>query len=51
MGGIGLQNVYYRLLLYYGDRVRMTIRNNTPSGVCIEVVFKEGGGSGCTGCW
>lgn len=43
MGGIGLQNVYYRLLLYYGDRVRMTIRNNTPSGVCIEVVFKEGG--------
>lgn len=40
-GGIGLQNVYYRLRLYYGDRVRMTIRNNTPSGVCIEVLLRE----------
>ena len=42
-GGIGLQNVYYRLRLYYGDGVRMTIRNNAPSGVCIEVLLREGG--------
>ncbi len=44
-GGIGLQNVYYRLWLYYGDRVRMRIRNNSPSGVCIEVCLREGGKS------
>lgn len=42
-GGIGLQNVYYRLWLYYGDSVKMTIRNNAPSGVCIEVLLREGG--------
>lgn len=40
-GGIGLQNVYYRLLLYYGERLKMTIRNNAPSGVCIEVLLRE----------
>lgn len=39
-GGIGLQNVYYRLWLYYGDKVSMSIRNNAPSGVCIEVLLK-----------
>ena len=39
-GGIGLQNVYYRLWLYYGDKVCMKIRNNAPSGVCIEVLLK-----------
>ena len=40
--GIGLQNVYYRLWLYYGDKVQMNIRNNAPSGVCIEVLLKGG---------
>lgn len=40
--GIGLQNVYYRLGLYYGDKVQMRIRNNEPSGVCIEVLLKLG---------
>lgn len=40
-GGIGLQNVYHRLWLYYGDKVTMTIRNNAPSGVCIEVLLRD----------
>ncbi len=40
-GGIGLQNVYHRLWLYYGDKVTMTIRNNEPSGVCIEVLLRD----------
>lgn len=40
-GGIGLRNVYHRLWLYYGDRVKMTIRNNEPSGVCIEVLLRD----------
>ncbi|MCI9073017.1 MAG: histidine kinase [Lachnospiraceae bacterium] len=43
--GIGLQNVYYRLWLYYGDRVRMKIQNNDPTGVCIEVLLKQEGES------
>lgn len=42
--GLGLQNVYHRLLLYYGDKVKMTIRNNVPSGVCIEVLLRDCGG-------
>lgn len=41
--GIGLRNVYYRLWLYYGDKVRMKIRNNAPTGVCIEVLLREEG--------
>lgn len=40
-GGIGLQNVYHRLWLYYGDKASMTIRNNAPSGVCIEVLLRD----------
>ena len=39
--GVGLQNVYHRLWLYYRDKVRMTIRNNAPSGVCIEVLIRD----------
>lgn len=39
--GIGLHNVCYRLHLYYGDRLRMSIKNNAPSGVCIQIYIKE----------
>lgn len=40
-GGIGLQNVYERLRLYYGSRVEMSIRNSHPAGVCIQVLLKD----------
>ena len=39
--GIGLQNVYDRLYLYYGNRVEMRIKNHTPAGVCIEILLKN----------
>jgi len=39
--GIGLRNVYERLRLYYGGRVEMSIRNQHPSGVCIQVLLKD----------
>lgn len=39
--GIGLQNVYDRLYLYYGNRVEMRIQNHTPAGVCIQILLKN----------
>lgn len=39
--GIGLQNVYHRLRLFYGDRIQMSIHNGSPAGVCIEIILKE----------
>lgn len=39
--GIGLQNVYHRLRLYYGSRVKMTVSNNTPSGICFQITIKD----------
>ena len=39
--GIGLQNVYDRLYLYYGNRVEMRIQNHAPSGVCIQILLKD----------
>lgn len=37
--GIGLKNVYERLRLYYGSRVKMSIHNQRPAGVCIQVLL------------
>ena len=39
--GIGLRNVYERLRLYYGSRVEMSIGNQQPAGVCIQVLLKD----------
>lgn len=39
--GIGLQNVYHRLQLYYGCRVKVTMENNSPSGVCLQITIKD----------
>lgn len=39
--GIGLQNVYDRLHLFYGNRVEMRIKNQVPSGVCIQILLKD----------
>ena len=39
--GIGLQNVYDRLYLYYGNRVEMRLKNHTPAGVCLEILLKN----------
>ena len=39
--GIGLRNVYERLRLYYGSRVEMSIGNQLPAGVCIQVLLKD----------
>lgn len=39
--GIGLQNVYDRLYLYYGNRVEMRIQNHAPAGVCIQILLKN----------
>ncbi len=39
--GMGLRNVYERLHLYYGNRLEMSIKNNKPSGVCIQVTLKD----------
>ena len=41
--GIGLLNVYHRLRLFYGEGLKMAIRNCSPAGVCIEIQFKEEG--------
>lgn len=39
--GIGLQNVYLRLYLYYGERVSMEMLNNQPTGVRIRILIKD----------
>ena len=39
--GMGLRNVYERLHLYYGNRLEMSIKNNKPAGVCIQVTLKD----------
>ena len=38
---IGLQNVYLRLYLYYGDRVAMELMNNQPTGVRIRIRIRD----------
>ena len=38
---IGLQNVYLRLYLYYGERVTMELMNNQPTGVRIRIRILE----------
>ncbi|MGM9974318.1 MAG: sensor histidine kinase [Clostridiaceae bacterium] len=40
-GGIGLLNIYSRLYYFYGNRVNMSINNNSPSGVTIRVSIKK----------
>ncbi len=44
--GIGLQNVYQRLCLFYAGRVRMQLQNNQPSGVRIRIMIENEGESG-----
>lgn len=44
--GIGLQNVYQRLSLYYGGRVQMGLQNNSPSGVRIRILIENEGENG-----
>ncbi len=44
--GIGLQNVYQRLSLYYGGRVQMQLQNNSPSGVRIRILIENEGENG-----
>lgn len=39
--GIGLQNVYQRLCLYYGGHVQMQLLNNTPAGVRIRIFIQN----------
>ncbi len=41
--GIGLNNVLYRLRLFYGGNVRMTMEKNEPQGICIHIVYEKGG--------
>lgn len=41
--GLGLKNVYERLRLHYQSRVRMSIYNNEPSGVCIQILIEGEG--------
>lgn len=43
--GMGLRNVYERLRLYYGSRLEMSIQNNKPAGVCIQILLKPEGKS------
>ena len=38
---VGLQNVYLRLYLYYGDRVSMELMNNQPTGVRIRIRIRD----------
>lgn len=38
---VGLQNVYLRLHLYYGDRVSMELMNNQPAGVRIRIRIQD----------
>lgn len=38
---IGLQNVYLRLYLFYGERVTMELMNNQPTGVRIRIRILE----------
>ncbi len=40
-GGIGLKNVYARLLYYYGEHMKMGIRNNEEAGVTVFVVLPK----------
>lgn len=37
IGGMGLQNVYLRLLLMYGDSVAFTLANSASGGACITI--------------
>lgn len=37
IGGMGLANVYLRLLLMYGDDIIFKIENNTDCGACITI--------------
>lgn len=39
--GVGLQNVCHRLRLFYGQRLKMVIRNADPAGVCIEIQIQD----------
>ena len=39
--GIGLQNVLYRLRLYYGPGLNITMENNDPAGICIHIVYNR----------
>lgn len=48
--GIGLTNVYERLRLFYGNRVEMSIQNQKPAGVCIQVFLKNEVKESCTVC-
>ncbi len=44
--GIGLQNVYHRLRLFYGESLKMSVHNCVRAGVCIEVQIQEKGKDG-----
>lgn len=37
IGGMGLANVYLRLLLMYGDSVIFQIQNNDADGACVTI--------------
>lgn len=37
IGGLGLQNVYLRLLLQYGSSASLTVENQTGSGACVTM--------------
>ena len=39
--GIGLQNVYQRLCLYYGGQVEMSLSNNSPAGIRVRIVIEN----------
>ena len=41
--GIGLMNVLYRLRLYYGPGLSITMENNDPSGIAIQIIYKREG--------
>jgi len=38
-GGIGLRNVYYRLKLYYGDKIGMRIESGLMNGTAVCITF------------
>ena len=45
--GMGLKNVLYRLQLYYGAQLEMTMENNDPSGISIHIVCRKEGKGRC----
>lgn len=40
-GKIGLRNVYTRLSYFYGDSLKMQVKNNDRAGVTVQIVFSE----------